>query len=128
MSPMATYPLLFSPSMDNKLPVKAFLHGQLDWGHTSQFPIQFQSKRHSHCLPLPWQTGPELHFLLLGSALVAPTVKNLPEMRRTQVQSLGQGYSPEKGTAIHSSVLAWRFLWTEATVHGVTKSRTQLSN
>ena len=74
------------------------------------------------------QTGPELHFLLLGSALVAPTVKNLPEIRRTQVQSLGQEYSPEKGMAIHSSVLAWRFLWAEATVHGATKSRTQLSN
>ena len=31
-------------------------------------------------------------------------------------------------TATHSSILAWRFLWTEefgeATVHGVTKSQT----
>ena len=32
----------------------------------------------------------------------------------------------EKGTATHSSILAWKILWT--TVHGVTKSWTQLSN
>ena len=42
---------------------------------------QFQSNQHSYRLPLPCQTGPELHFLLLWSALVAPTVKNLPEMQ-----------------------------------------------
>ena len=34
---------------------------------------QFQSNQHSYRLPLPCQTGPELHFLLLWSALVAPT-------------------------------------------------------
>ena len=27
----------------------------------------------------------------------------------------------EKGMAAHSSILAWRILWTEATVYGVTK-------
>ena len=32
----------------------------------------------------------------------------------------------EKGKATHSSILAWRIPWT--TVHGVTKSRTQLSD
>ena len=35
----------------------------------------------------------------------------------------------EEGTAAHSSVLAWRIPWTQeldATVHGVTKGRTQL--
>ena len=30
----------------------------------------------------------------------------------------------EKGMAIHSSILAWKTPWTEATVHGVSKSRT----
>ena len=30
--------------------------------------------------------------------------------------------------ASHSSTLAWKIPWTEATVHGVTKSRTRLSD
>ena len=29
--------------------------------------------------------------------------------------------------APHSSTLAWKILWTEAAVHGVAKSRTQLT-
>ena len=44
---------------------------------------------------------------------MAQRVKNLPEMRDTWVQSLGQEYSLEKRMATHSSVLAWRILWTE---------------
>ena len=44
---------------------------------------------------------------------MAQTVKNLPEMRETQVQSLGQDDPLEKGMATHSSFLAWRIPWTE---------------
>ena len=40
-------------------------------------------------------------------------VKNLPAMQETQVQSLGQEDSLEKGMAIHCSILAWRIPWTE---------------
>ena len=36
----------------------------------------------------------------------------------------GSGRSPEKGMATHSSILTWRIPRTEATVHGVAKSRT----
>ena len=57
----------------------------------------FQSKQHSHRLPLPRQTGPELHFLLLGSALVAPTVKNLPEMKKDPGSIPGLGIFPREG-------------------------------
>ena len=45
--------------------------------------------------------------------LVAQTVKNLPVMQETQVQSLGWEYSLQKGIATHSSILAWRLPWTE---------------
>ena len=55
---------------------------------------------------------------------MAQLVKNLPAMRETWVLSLGWEDPPEKGKATHSSIQAWRILWT---VHGVTKSRTQLS-
>ena len=40
-------------------------------------------------------------------------VKNLPGMRETQVQSLGQEGPLEKGMASHSSIFAWRIPWTE---------------
>ena len=40
-------------------------------------------------------------------------VKNLPAMQKTGVPSLGQEDSLEKGMALHSSILAWRILWTE---------------
>ena len=40
-------------------------------------------------------------------------VKNLPAMQETQVQSLGWEDLLEKGTAAHSSILAWRIPWTE---------------
>ena len=40
-------------------------------------------------------------------------VKNLPAMQETQIFSLGQEDPLEKGMATHSSILAWRILWTE---------------
>ena len=47
------------------------------------------------------------------ASLVAQTVKNLPAMQETQVQSLGQEDPLEKGMATHCSILAWRMPWTE---------------
>ena len=44
---------------------------------------------------------------------MAQTVKNLPAMWETWVQSLGQEGPLEKGMATHSSILAWRIPWTE---------------
>ena len=41
------------------------------------------------------------------------TIKSLPAMQETQVQSLGGEDPLEKGTATHSSILAWRIPWTE---------------
>ena len=38
--------------------------------------------------------------------MVAQTVKNLPSMQETQVQSLGWEDPLEKGMATHSSILA----------------------
>ena len=39
---------------------------------------------------------------------MAQTVKNPPAMQETQVQPLGGEDPLEKGTASHSSILAWR--------------------
>ena len=43
----------------------------------------------------------------------AQTVKNLPAIQETWVQSLGQADPLEKGKATHSSILVWRIPWTE---------------
>ena len=40
------------------------------------------------------------------------SVKNLPEMQETWVQSLGQEDPLEKGMATHSSILDWRIPWS----------------
>ena len=40
-------------------------------------------------------------------------VKNLPVMQEIQVQSLGWEDPLEKEMATHSSILAWKTLWTE---------------
>ena len=44
---------------------------------------------------------------------MAQTVKNLPAMQETWVQSLVLEDPLEKKMATHSSVLAWRIPWTE---------------
>ena len=52
-----------------------------------------------------------IYLTEMWASLVAQTVKNLPV--ETQVQSLGQEDSLEKGMATHSSIFAWRIPWTE---------------
>ena len=42
----------------------------------------------------------------------AQTIKNIPAVQETQVQSLGWEDPLEKGM-IHSSILTWRISWTE---------------
>ena len=49
----------------------------------------------------------------IGTSLVVQSVKKLPAVQETQVQSLGEKDPLEKGMATHSSILAWRTLWTE---------------
>ena len=66
------------------------------------------------------------------ASLVAQMVKNPPAMWETWVGSLGWEEPLEEGMATHSSILARRIprdrgTW-QATVHGVAKSRIQLSN
>ena len=50
---------------------------------------------------------------MMGASLMSLTVKNLPVMQETQVQSLGWEDPLEKGMATHSRIPAWRTSWTE---------------
>ena len=63
------------------------------------------------------------------TSLVALTVKRLPTMRETRVQSLGWEDLLEKEMATHSSILAWKIPWMVEpdrlhTVHAVAESHT----
>ena len=49
----------------------------------------------------------------IRASLVAQTLKNLPAIQETWVQSLGWAGPLETGKAIYSSILAWRFPTTE---------------
>ena len=66
------------------------------------------------------------------ASLVVQRVKNPPAMRETCARSLGWEDPLEEGLETYSSILAWRIpmgsgaSW--ATVHGVTKSQTRLSD
>ena len=53
-----------------------------------------------------------LDLLLSWAFLVAQTVKHLPTMRETWVQSLGRKDPLEKEMA-YSSILVWKIPWTE---------------
>ena len=63
---------------------------------------------------------------------MAQTVKNLPAMQETWVQSLGQEDHLEEGMTTHFNISAWRIpmdrgaWWT--TIHGVIKSQTRLND
>ena len=71
-------------------------------------------------------------FQYSWASLVAQTVKNPLVMPETWVQSRGWEDPPEDSMATHSNILAWRIpmarrAW-QATVHGVTRSQTCVSN
>ena len=51
--------------------------------------------------------------VVVWASLVAQTVKRLPAMWETWVQSLGQEDPLEKEMATHPSTIAWKIPWTE---------------
>ena len=55
--------------------------------------------------PLPLFT---FLYACFGASLVAQTVKRLPAVWETQIQSLGWDDPLEKEIATHSSTLAWK--------------------
>ena len=71
---------------------------------------------YSHTHSLPFANGcfsVQKFKRLLRTSLVAQSVKRLPTMRETRIQSLGQEDPLEKEMATHSSTLAWKIPWME---------------
>ena len=77
---------------------------QLTSGNVPSGPVSF---RRVSFIPLLWGGRDSCSFL------VAQTVKNLPAMPETWVQSLGWKEPLEEEMATHSSVFAWEIPWTE---------------
>ena len=55
----------------------------------------------------------QTEFSIYRTSLVAQTVKRLPTMWETRLQSLGWDDLLEKEMAPHSSTLAWKIPWME---------------
>ena len=53
-----------------------------------------------------------LTYMSVWASRVAQQVKIPSAMRETWVQSLDLEDPPERGTATHSSILAWRIPWS----------------
>ena len=70
-------------------------------------------KNHKNILLSEEASYKRLHIGKSLTSLVAQTVKRLPTMRETQVQSLGREDLLEKEMATHSSILACRIPWME---------------
>ena len=79
------------------------------------------STHQSHVLPsFQHLDYSSLHLVLLLYPPTAPVgarggsvVKNLSAIQETHVRSPGQEDPLEEGMAIHSSIPAWKILWTE---------------
>ena len=92
------------------------------WGHTSRNTGLIQCIYCSYLSFLQYLMILKFLFLNLQSlfnsttviwaSLVAQSVKNLPAVQETQVQTLGWEDPMEKEMATHSSSLAWKISWT----------------
>ena len=70
--------------------------------------IQDKKKKKTEELGTIWAT-----YTNIGASLVAQTLKNMPEMQETRVQSLVGEDPLEKERATHSSILGWEIPQTE---------------
>ena len=118
----------------NNLVVHSFIHSNMDpqtvlilgllqewWYHPTLEELRWSCH---------WKSELKGNSNRLWDSLVAQMEKRLPAMRETQVRSLGQEDPLEKEMATHSSTLAYKIPWMEEPggLHGVTKSRTRLSD
>ena len=115
-----------------------FKHFLRQWVFPTQFwNLDFLSRLHYQQVLHHWATGKasltvlkiENHYAEHQASLVVQTIKNLPAMWETWVRSLSWEDTLKRGMSTLLSILARRmYVASQATVHGITKSRTRLSN
>ena len=90
---------------------------ELPWGVCHRLPSNLQRFTSSHMQIHsfhPKSSEKPSHYSTLlpsSSSLVAQTVKHLPAMQETRIQSLHWEYTLEKGIATPSSILVWKIPW-----------------
>ena len=88
-------------------------HHQLDRHESERVPGVGDGEGSLACCS-PWgHKESDMTELLNWAKLEAQMVKNPLAVLETCVRYLGWEDTPEKGTATHSSILAWRIAWTE---------------
>ena len=107
-------------------------------GEGKGYPLQYSGLENSmdcivHGVVKSQTRLSDFHFHFLSqTSLVARTVKHLPEVWETRVQSLSREDPLEKEMATHSSTLAWKIPWKEEFGRlqsmGVTKRWTRQSD
>ena len=93
--------------------------GESDEDHLQEKEMK---KKENGCLRRPckqlwkeekWKAKEQRQDIPISTSLADQMVKHLPTMQETKVQSLGWEDLLEKEMATHSSILAWKILWTE---------------
>ena len=120
LSPTLCNPMDYSPSSSSDLGIfQARILEQVAISFSREiFPTQELNPHLLHLLhwqvnSLPLVPPGKCLNEIIKANLVAQTVKNLPAMQETRVQSQGWKGPLEKGMATHSSILAWGIPWTE---------------
>ena len=88
------------------LPMRKYQLGIYQWSYL------FKNTLTAH-LPLEIYKLSKIIKTSTYTSFTAQTVKSLPTMWETRVQSLGQEDTLEKKMATHSSTLAWKIPWME---------------
>ena len=90
--------------------VTSFLHSSNPW-HWGLYCLSMDSEFLNYMAMIRIK---HLHITILVGFHGSSVVKNLPAEQETWIGSLGQEDPLEEEMATHSSILAWRTLWTEA--------------
>ena len=101
---------LFADPMDCSLPGSS-IHGIFQAKVLERVAISF-SRGSSQPRDQTWVSCTAGRCFTFWATREAPVEKNLPAMQETQVWSLHREDPLEEGMAPHSSILAWKILWT----------------
>ena len=96
-----------------RLLLKAMSSKEISVNHAGYCNWRMADQGHRHGQPSIRGCGISHYPTWLRASLAAQSINNLPAMQETQVQLLSWEDALEKGTATHSTVLAWRIPWKE---------------
>ena len=96
-----------------RLLLKALSSKEISVNHARYRNWRMADQGHRHGRPSIRGCGISHCPAWLRASLAAQSINNLPAMQETQVRLLSWEDALEKGTATHSTILAWRIPWKE---------------